>query len=85
MCVCVCLDVPWCGHCRSLEPIYAEVAGKLKEEGEATRLAQVEATEEEELSMEFEIKSYPTLKMFTNGDRKNPMDYTGKHTHTHTQ
>ncbi|XP_056265824.1 protein disulfide-isomerase A2 [Pseudoliparis swirei] len=72
--------VPWCGHCRSLEPIYAEVAGKLKEEGEATRLAQVEATEEEELSMEFEIKSYPTLKMFTNGDRKNPMDYTGPRT-----
>uniref|UniRef100_A0A8C3A9T9 protein disulfide-isomerase n=1 Tax=Cyclopterus lumpus TaxID=8103 RepID=A0A8C3A9T9_CYCLU len=72
--------VPWCGHCKTLEPIYAEVAGKLKEDGSPMRLAQVEATKEQELSLEFKIMGYPILKLFTNGDRKKPIDYPGPRT-----
>ncbi|XP_040042015.2 protein disulfide-isomerase A2 [Gasterosteus aculeatus] len=72
--------VPWCGHCKKLEPIYAEAAGKLKEEGSEIRLAQVEATEEMELSTEFEIQGYPVLKLFMDGDRKKPIEFTGKRT-----
>ncbi|KAA8594602.1 protein disulfide-isomerase A2 [Etheostoma spectabile] len=73
---------PWCGHCKQLEPLYAEVAGKLKEEeaAAAMRLAKVDATEETELAEEFEIGGFPTLKLFVNGDRKQPVDYTGKRT-----
>ncbi|KAI3352493.1 hypothetical protein L3Q82_005445 [Scortum barcoo] len=69
---------PWCGHCRELEPVYAEAAGKLKEEEPALRLAKVDAIEEKELADEFDIGSFPTLKLFVNGDRKQPVDYTGK-------
>uniref|UniRef100_G3PX45 protein disulfide-isomerase n=1 Tax=Gasterosteus aculeatus aculeatus TaxID=481459 RepID=G3PX45_GASAC len=72
--------VPWCGHCKKLEPIYAEAAAKLKEEGSEIRLAQVEATEEMELSTEFEIQGYPVLKLFMDGDRKKPIEFTGKRT-----
>uniref|UniRef100_A0A8C5G3W5 Protein disulfide-isomerase n=1 Tax=Gouania willdenowi TaxID=441366 RepID=A0A8C5G3W5_GOUWI len=71
---------PWCGHCRQLEPVYAEAAGKLKKEVPALRLAKVDTTEEKELAEEFEIGSFPTLKMFMNGDRKTPVDYSGKRT-----
>ncbi|XP_042371683.1 protein disulfide-isomerase-like, partial [Plectropomus leopardus] len=71
---------PWCGHCKQLEPLYAEAAGKLKEEGAAMRLAKVDATEEKELAEEFDIGSFPTLKLFVNGDRKQPVAYTGKRT-----
>ncbi|XP_042341616.1 LOW QUALITY PROTEIN: protein disulfide-isomerase-like [Plectropomus leopardus] len=71
---------PWCGHCKQLEPLYAEAAGKLKEEGAAMRLAKVDATEEKELAEEFDIGSFPTLKLFVNGDRKQPVTYTGKRT-----
>uniref|UniRef100_A0A8C5DVQ8 protein disulfide-isomerase n=1 Tax=Gouania willdenowi TaxID=441366 RepID=A0A8C5DVQ8_GOUWI len=70
--VCVCVYAPWCGHCRQLEPVYAEAAGKLKKEVPALRLAKVDTTEEKELAEEFEIGSFPTLKMFMNGDRKTP-------------
>ncbi|XP_040892268.1 protein disulfide-isomerase A2 [Toxotes jaculatrix] len=69
---------PWCGHCKQLEPLYAEAAGKLKEEQPAMRLAKVDATEEKELAEEFDIGGFPSLKLFVNGDRKQPIDYTGK-------
>ncbi|XP_070841664.1 protein disulfide-isomerase A2 [Chaetodon trifascialis] len=69
---------PWCGHCKQLEPLYAEAAGKLKTEEPAMRLAKVDATEEKELAEEFEIGGFPTLKLFINGDRKQPIEYMGK-------
>ncbi|XP_063331256.1 protein disulfide-isomerase A2 [Pelmatolapia mariae] len=71
---------PWCGHCKQLEPIYAEAAEKLKEEEPELRLAKVDATEEKELAEEFDVGSFPTLKLFINGDRKEPVEYTGKRT-----
>ncbi|XP_034087429.1 protein disulfide-isomerase A2 [Gymnodraco acuticeps] len=73
---------PWCGHCKKLEPVYAEAAGKLKEEEEAAgiRLAKVDVIEEKELGDEFDIKGFPTLKLFINGDRKQPLVFSGKRT-----
>uniref|UniRef100_A0A665W7E2 Protein disulfide-isomerase n=1 Tax=Echeneis naucrates TaxID=173247 RepID=A0A665W7E2_ECHNA len=69
---------PWCGHCKQLEPQYAEAAGKLKAEELAIRLAKVDATEERELSDEFDVGGFPTLILFINGQRKQPITYTGK-------
>ncbi|MEQ2209967.1 hypothetical protein XENOCAPTIV_006568 [Xenoophorus captivus] len=69
---------PWCGHCKQFEPIYAEAAEKIKNEKPGMRLAKVDAIEEKELGDEFEIGSFPTLKMFIDGDRKQPVDYSGK-------
>ncbi|MED6252356.1 hypothetical protein ATANTOWER_010573, partial [Ataeniobius toweri] len=69
---------PWCGHCKQFEPIYAEAAEKIKNEEPGMRLAKVDAIEEKELGDEFEIGSFPTLKMFIDGDRKQPVDYSGK-------
>ncbi|XP_064819555.1 uncharacterized protein LOC135537291, partial [Oncorhynchus masou masou] len=75
---------PWCGHCRQLEPVYAEaggVEGREKEgESEGYRLAKVDAAEEKELAEEFDVGSFPTIKLFTDGDRNNPIDFTGKRT-----
>ncbi|XP_059186921.1 protein disulfide-isomerase A2 isoform X2 [Centropristis striata] len=71
---------PWCGHCKRLEPVYAEAAGKLKKEEGSLRLAKVDATEEKELGDEFDVGGFPTLKLFVKGDRKQPVDFTGKRT-----
>ncbi|XP_034455005.1 protein disulfide-isomerase A2 [Hippoglossus hippoglossus] len=71
---------PWCGHCKRLEPVYAEAAGKLKGEEATMRLAKVDAAEEKELAEEFDIGGFPSLKLFINGGRKQPVDFTGKRT-----
>lgn len=54
----------------------------LKEEGSAMRLAKVDAIEEKELAEEFNVDSFPTVKLFMNGDRKQPIEYTGEHRYT---
>uniref|UniRef100_A0A8C6UC36 protein disulfide-isomerase n=1 Tax=Neogobius melanostomus TaxID=47308 RepID=A0A8C6UC36_9GOBI len=68
---------PWCGHCKSLAPVYEEAAGRLKKEGQNMRLAKVDAIEEKELAEEFDVRGYPSLKLFVDGDRKQPKEYTG--------
>ncbi|XP_068178286.1 protein disulfide-isomerase A2 [Antennarius striatus] len=69
---------PWCGHCKQLEPAYAEAAGRLKAGEPVIRLAKVDATEEMELAEEFSITGFPMLKLFINGERKQPIDFTGR-------
>lgn len=56
---------PWCGHCKTLEPEYKSAATQLR--GQKVNLALVDATAEEELARRFEIKGFPTLKIFNYG------------------
>ncbi|KAM3624465.1 uncharacterized protein V6R79_023896 [Siganus canaliculatus] len=71
---------PWCGHCKQLEPVYAEAAGKLKAEESEVRLAKVDIIDDGDLADEFDIQSFPTLKLFTDGNRKEPVEFNGKRT-----
>ncbi|CAN1837478.1 Protein disulfide isomerase-like 1-4 [Linum perenne] len=66
---------PWCGHCQSLAPEYAAAATELK--GDDVALAKVDATEESELSQEYDVQGFPTLVFFADGVHK---PYSGQRT-----
>ncbi|MEE6508241.1 hypothetical protein FKM82_019952 [Ascaphus truei] len=69
---------PWCGHCQALAPEYAKAAEILKNQSAEMKLAKVDAIEEKELSTEFNVNGYPTIKYFKEGNRTNPIDYGGR-------
>ncbi|XP_040829598.1 protein disulfide-isomerase A2 [Ochotona curzoniae] len=68
---------PWCGHCQALAPEYSKAAALLAAESAAVTLAKVDASAEPELTEEFGVTDYPTLKFFRDGNRTHPEEYTG--------
>ena len=53
---------PWCGHCNSMKPAYAETAKRLKEQKFPGVLAAIDATKNNEISLKEGVKGYPTCK-----------------------
>lgn len=54
---------PWCGPCRMLAPVLAEIA----EENEDVTVGKINVDEEPQLAAQFGIASIPTLIVFKNG------------------
>ncbi|XP_061455935.1 protein disulfide-isomerase A2 isoform X2 [Rhineura floridana] len=50
----------------------------LKKEGSTLRLAKVDGVEEQTLNTEFGVTGYPVLKLFRDGNRTHPTDFTGQ-------
>ncbi|NXE77937.1 PDIA2 isomerase, partial [Cochlearius cochlearius] len=69
---------PWCGHCQRLAPAFAQAAAALRNESSPARLGKVDATARVALANEFGITSYPTLKLFRDGNRTHPLAYSGR-------
>ncbi|NXP02300.1 PDIA2 isomerase, partial [Thinocorus orbignyianus] len=69
---------PWCRHCQRLAPAFAQAAAALRDESSPARLGKVDATAQTALANEFNITSYPTLKLFRDGNRTHPLAYTGR-------
>ena len=68
---------PWCGHCKKLGPEFASAADSLVETNPDIKLAQVDCTEDRDLCAKFDIRGYPTLKIFK-GETASPSDYAGQ-------
>ncbi|TXG73856.1 hypothetical protein EZV62_002435 [Acer yangbiense] len=61
---------PWCGHCQALAPEYAAAATELKSANEDVVLAKIDASEESELSQEYDVQGFPTVLFFVDGVHK---------------
>ena len=55
---------PWCGHCKNMEGLYAEVADIL--DGEIN-VANVDVTANRDLGKRFDVKGFPTIKFISRG------------------
>lgn len=65
---------PWCGHCKTMAPGYSKLAQRMKNEDNGVPIAKVDATVESDIAQRFEVKGFPTLKLFIDGQ---PVDYSG--------
>jgi len=56
---------PWCGHCKNLEPHWAAAAKRLHGK---VKLGALDATVHNVKSSQYDIKGFPTIKMFYKGE-----------------
>jgi len=70
---------PWCGHCKSLAPIYDEIGKEF--EGSNVVIAKIDATAND-VDPKLGIRGFPTLKFFPAGEenKSNPLNYEGERT-----
>jgi thioredoxin-like negative regulator of GroEL len=63
---------PMCVYCSKLKPAWEEAAHRLSDKG--VLLGYVDATIEEGLAIDYDVTSFPSIKVFSNGNVK---DYNG--------
>ena len=65
---------PWCGHCKTLAPVYEELASSFEFAKDKVNIAKVDADANKELGRRFGVQGFPTLKWF-DGKSDTPQDY----------
>ncbi len=54
---------PWCGPCRMVSPIVDEIAA----EATGFKVGKINVDEQQELAVQYEVMTIPTLAVFQNG------------------
>jgi protein disulfide-isomerase A6 len=65
---------PWCGHCTAMKPAWDEAAANAHS---SVFIADVNCSDQEELCQENDVKGYPTIKVYKDGE---VTDYSGGRT-----
>jgi len=58
---------PWCGHCKNLKPELIQASIDLHEEQNNAIIAAIDATKAPNLSKQYKIQGFPTMKFFRDG------------------
>lgn len=67
---------PWCGHCKTLAPVYEQLAQDFAFAKDKVSIAKVDADSEKSLGKRFGIQGFPTIKFF-DGKSDKPEEYSG--------
>jgi len=67
---------PWCGHCKTLEPKYKELAQKMQKYGDTLTIAKVDATAND-LPPKFAVSGFPTIFFIPANKKDSPLKYDG--------
>ncbi|KAJ5218813.1 Protein disulfide-isomerase tigA [Penicillium cinerascens] len=67
---------PWCGHCKTLAPIYEELASAFAFAEDKVTIGKVDADANRDLGKRFAIQGFPTVKWF-DGKSDTPEEYKG--------
>ena len=65
---------PWCGHCKTLAPIYEELGQTFASVGDKVIIGKVDADKHKALGKRFGVQGFPTLKWF-DGKSDKPEEY----------
>ena len=60
---------PWCGFCKKLKPVWAQLATKIKESNSDVKIAWCDSVENTEVSERFGVEGYPTIYLFRDGKK----------------
>ncbi|KAG0056696.1 hypothetical protein BGZ83_003939 [Gryganskiella cystojenkinii] len=68
---------PWCGHCKSLAPVYEELGQAFAGKNDKVLIVKVDADAHRKLGSRYDVKGFPTIKWFPKGVDGDPEDYQG--------
>jgi protein disulfide-isomerase-like protein len=63
---------PWCGHCKKLEPTYADAAKRLATEQPNVRFAKVDSTSDtaKDIKAKYMVTGFPMVFVFRGGEKQ---------------
>ncbi|KAJ2456591.1 hypothetical protein GGF42_003179 [Coemansia sp. RSA 2424] len=67
---------PWCGHCKSLAPIYAQLSEVFQNDDHVV-IANYNANDDAKVKAEVNIEGFPTLIAFPAGEDAKKIEYDG--------
>lgn len=56
----------WCGPCKTMHPVLEELKKQL---GDRLRILKIDVDKHQDIAMQYQIRSVPTLMLFRNGQR----------------
>jgi len=67
---------PWCGHCKSLTPVYEQLGQKFANNDKVV-IAKIDATANDIDHPAVHVQGFPTILFFPAGDKATPLTYEG--------
>lgn len=68
----------WCGHCHNMMPHWENFAKKHDAVKDNIIIARLDAPTYQEISRQYGVAGFPTLRLFPKGDKSGRLEYNGE-------